>query len=157
VAITKFRVVLSLSLIAALFCSIEVQTAFGLDKEQVLRPRFPEDQIAKAKGMKNPLPADAALALGKRVYETKGTCVSCHGAGGKGDGELAESLTPPPRDFCDTSGFGWQEARSDGEIFMAIGKGTELGMIAFEDMLEEDEIWALVSYVRSFKKGGGAK
>jgi len=47
--------------------------------------------------------AAAALAgdaaAGKLVYTGKGTCWTCHGQGGKGDGPAGKALNPAPRDF----------------------------------------------------------
>jgi len=40
-----------------------------------------------------------ALAAGKKIFTT--TCVSCHGAAGKGDGPAAMALEPRPANFTD--------------------------------------------------------
>lgn len=113
-------------------------------------PRVPADQLAKVKAMKSPFPAnEATLALGGNVFHGKGTCVNCHGAGGEGDGEQAKSFDNPPRNFTDKE---WRDARSDGEIFWAIENGTAQGMVPFEGMLEDKEVWALVAYIRTLGK-----
>lgn len=115
-----------------------------------LDPRVPADQLVKVKAMKSPISAnEPTLALGKDVFRGKGTCFNCHGAGGKGDGEQAKNFAPPPRNFADKK---WNEARSDGEIYWAIENGTAQGMVPFEGMLEEKEIWALVAYIRTLGK-----
>ncbi len=47
--------------------------------------------------------ASAAFAgdavAGKAVYTGKGTCWTCHGQAGKGDGPAGKALNPAPRDF----------------------------------------------------------
>lgn len=40
----------------------------------------------------------AEIVKGKLLYDTNG-CPACHGHEGHGDGQLAGTLTPPPRDF----------------------------------------------------------
>lgn len=137
---------------AVLILSVYANAGSKPSAEVVLKPRVPSDQMNNVKARKNPLPDDGkTLAAGKAIFFGKGTCVGCHGAEGKGNGELAESFIPPPRDFTD-SDYAWQDARTDGEIFWAISNGTEMGMMGFEGILEEEEIWSLVRYVRSFKK-----
>ena len=41
---------------------------------------------------------------GRVLYATNG-CGACHGQEGKGDGPIAKTLTPPPRDFRDGASF----------------------------------------------------
>jgi high-affinity iron transporter len=47
-------------------------------------------------------PYDPALA--RSLYVTSG-CVPCHGDAGRGDGGIAHTLTPRPRDFRDRAAF----------------------------------------------------
>ena len=46
--------------------------------------------------------ADDELASGKALFIRNG-CAVCHGNAGRGDGPVASSLKPPPRDFRDLS------------------------------------------------------
>jgi mono/diheme cytochrome c family protein len=41
---------------------------------------------------------------GKALYAANG-CGTCHGLSGRGDGPIAKTLTPPPRDFRDAAAF----------------------------------------------------
>jgi mono/diheme cytochrome c family protein len=117
---------------------------------EILEPRVPNDRLAKAKALKNPLAINAgAVARGGSVYKGKGTCALCHGARGRGDGDMWSMFDPPPRNFQHAA---WQSARTDGEIFWAIKYGTDMGMPHFEGLLSEEEMWALVAYVRSLGK-----
>lgn len=93
-----------------------------------------------------------SLAEAEEIFMGKGACFTCHGERGKGDGEAGASFSPPPRDFTD---IGWQKARADGEIYWAITKGTEYGMLAYEDMLTAEERWTLVNYIRELGKRVG--
>src|SRR3989304_9528313 len=69
-----------------------------------------------------------------------------------GDGELASSFDPKPRNFTIPV---WQKVRTDGEIFWIITNGTESGMPPFGDMLSDEEKWGLVNYIRELGKTGG--
>jgi mono/diheme cytochrome c family protein len=120
------------------------------DAKNVIKTKVPANLLEKFKALKNPMAANNdTLALGRLVYEGKGTCIGCHGAKGKGDGELGVSLDTPPRNFTDRA---WQSARTDGEIFWVITNGTDQGMVSFEGMLSEKEIWSLAAYVRTLGK-----
>lgn len=68
-------------------------------------------------------------------------CATCHGADGKGKIKGA-------RDFTDAS---WQKQESDADLAAAIKNGKK-PMPPYADKLKEDEIRALVAYVRSFAK-----
>ena len=46
----------------------------------------------------------AEIEQGKGLYAANG-CGTCHGATGRGDGPVARTLSPPPRDFRDASAF----------------------------------------------------
>jgi hypothetical protein len=77
-------------------------------------------------------------------------CVSCHGAGGRGDGPSASSIRPPPRDFTRSGG-----GRSDAQLRSIIESGgSSMGlspaMPAHPD-LDAETLDALVACVRSFE------
>ena len=48
-------------------------------------------------------PVDS-VDVGKKLYRDHG-CALCHGEGGLGDGRMARSLDPPPRDFSKSDQF----------------------------------------------------
>ena len=114
-------------------------------------PRVPADQIDAAKAMKNPVPATPeSAAKGKAVFEGKGTCFTCHGMSGQGDGEAGAALDPSPRNFSNTQ---WQDLRSDGEMFWIVQNGSEgTGMISYNPaMITDEESWQAINYVRTLK------
>lgn len=134
-----------LYLTSTILFSLNVKMAHSADA-QMLKPRVPADKLAEVKGLKNIVSVNTkTLSEAKEIFFGKGVCHTCHGEKGKGDGPAAASFNPPPRDFTDIE---WQKTRTDGEIYWAITKGTEYGMIPFEDMLSEREKWALVNYIR---------
>ena len=130
---------------------VDITPVYSAD-EQTLKPRVPADKLAAVKALKSPEPmSEKAISTGKAIFNGKGVCANCHGEDGSGKGPLAKSFDKHPRDFTDTDDIGWQKARTDGEIFWAISKGTEYGMLPYEDMLSESERWALVAYIRSLE------
>ncbi len=76
------------------------------------------------------------------------SCQHCHGLTGKGDGEMASYLNPPPSNF----GSGATQAKSDKELKAVIIKGREgTPMAGFEGALEEPQLNDLLGYLRSLK------
>lgn len=115
--------------------------------------KVPESKLSEVKALKNVVASNKkSLSEAKAVYTGKGTCFNCHGEKGRGDGELASSFEPPPRNFTIP---GWQKVRSDGELFWVITNGTDHGMPGFGDMLSDEEKWSLVNYIRNFGKHSG--
>lgn len=62
-----------------------------------------------------------ATALGKVLYQRYG-CAVCHGTKGRGDGPVARSMDPKPRDFRDAQAF--KKGRSLGAISETIRAGV---------------------------------
>jgi len=101
----------------------------------------------KDKNMKNPVAADAtSIADGKSLYATH--CKSCHGAKGLGDGNKAAQLKTEPGNFS-TADF---QSQTDGSLFYKTSEGRD-DMPNFKKKIPDaDERWALVNYMRTFKK-----
>ena len=79
------------------------------------------------------------------------SCTKCHGPDGKGKTKMGEKIGI--KDYTDAK---VQEALKDDAMMKAIKDGVKDGektkMKAFGEMLSDDEIKALVKYVRDFKK-----
>ena len=93
------------------------------------------------KGKKSP---GGNAANGKKLAETN--CVSCHGAGGKGDGPAAAALNPKPADWTSAK----VQSESDGELFWKISNGR--GPMPPWKHLSEKDRWDLIAHVRSLMK-----
>jgi mono/diheme cytochrome c family protein len=93
------------------------------------------------------LSANAADA--KATYEKD--CAKCHGPDGKGDTKMGKKVGA--KDYTDPK---VQEAMKDDQMAKAIKEGVKDGdtvkMKGFADALSDDEVKALVAYVRTFKK-----
>ena len=78
-------------------------------------------------------------------------CAKCHGPDGKGKTKMGEKLEI--KDYTDAK---VQDAMKDDAMTKAIKEGIKDGektkMKGFGDVLSDDEIKALVKYVRDFKK-----
>jgi mono/diheme cytochrome c family protein len=46
----------------------------------------------------------SSVSAGRVLYEENG-CATCHGPAGHGDGRIAVTLNPRPRDFRDAAAF----------------------------------------------------
>ncbi len=98
---------------------------------------------------------------GKTIYDTKGACATCHGAGGAGDGAAAVALpAPKPTNFVagayrlDTDGDGKVGSHTDISNVIKNGAAKYSGnaiMPARADF-SDAEVNNLVAYLLSLKK-----
>jgi len=94
----------------------------------------------------NPLAGDeTAIKKGEKIYQS--LCAACHGKDGKANVPSMQNLNPKPTDL--TSDY--VQNQSDGALFWKISEGRGL-MAGYKNMLSEEERWALVNYIRTFKK-----
>jgi mono/diheme cytochrome c family protein len=101
------------------------------------------------------LAALVAAAISARAADAKENwdknCAKCHGADGKGKTKMGEKAGV--KDYTDAK---VQDAMKDDAMAKAIKDGVKDGdtvkMKGFGETLSDDEIKALVKYVRDFKK-----
>ncbi|HKO07192.1 MAG TPA: cytochrome c [Alphaproteobacteria bacterium] len=95
------------------------------------------------------------LALGQKVYAE--ACASCHGAHleGQANWRLRKPdgrLPAPPHDF---HGHTWRHA--DAELFGMVKRGIsayappgyQTDMMGFAGVLSDEQIWAVIAYIKS--------
>jgi mono/diheme cytochrome c family protein/plastocyanin len=86
------------------------------------------------------------LALGEHLYQRD--CAACHGADGRGDGVMARDLPEEPLDWQDPVVLlESSDAQLHGKIVRG-GMGT--GMPGWSDLYSDEEIWAVVAFLRAF-------
>ena len=95
-------------------------------------------------GLTNPLSADAAIA-GADGF--KNNCVVCHGSQGHGDGLAGTSLDPAPKNLPELSAI-----VADDYLFWRISTGKDgTAMVAWKGILTDEQIWQVVSFIRTLK------
>ena len=87
--------------------------------------------------LRNPHEGDAiAVATGAKLFVAY-NCIDCHGA--DGSGAMGPSLADGR----------WHFGGAPAEVFESIYQGRPEGMPAWGSLISEDQVWMLVSYVRS--------
>ncbi len=88
---------------------------------------------------------------GRIVY--LGACSQCHGADADGKGWLGPLSYPPASALNDAD----TQKRSDAELYWIIANGLSFtGMPGFRDRLSDEQIWAVIAYLRSFNSSAGS-
>jgi quinol-cytochrome oxidoreductase complex cytochrome b subunit/mono/diheme cytochrome c family protein len=114
-------------------------------------PAKPPDEPKIAVGPKKP-PAESGPSAEEKAAQIRVAtviyreyCVNCHGKDGKGL-ELKAAMPTIP-DFTSRS---WQEAHSNPQLAAAIRTGKDKMPSFGEDRIREDQLNALVAYLRAF-------
>jgi mono/diheme cytochrome c family protein len=89
---------------------------------------------------------------GQRIYAAR--CAGCHGTQGDPSDSRAAPLERPARSL---SALLEGAERSDADVFAVVSAGVpNTAMPAFASLLDEDERWAVASYVRTLSLEGPA-
>ena len=89
--------------------------------------------------LRNPHEGDpAAVATGAKLFVAY-NCMDCHGA--DGSGAMGPSLADGR----------WHFGGQPAEVFESIYQGRPEGMPAWGSLISQDQVWMLVSYVRSLQ------
>jgi len=100
---------------------------------------------------KSPSITQMDIDSGSALYASM--CASCHGDGGMGDGPAASALDPAPAPIAHTSTM-----LGDGYLYWRIAEGgsSEFGttMPSWKGSLSEEDIWAVIAYIRALGSGG---
>ncbi|HEY7838124.1 MAG TPA: c-type cytochrome [Terriglobales bacterium] len=96
--------------------------------------------------LKNPYPATPErLQVAHQLFHTQ--CALCHNENGDGHTAIGGALYPKTPDLG-----GQTQAKSDGALFYSIRNGIRLsGMPAWSGQDTDEQIWGLVSLIRSLK------
>ena len=98
---------------------------------------------------RNPVTGSAsAIAAGRAAYT--GSCALCHGALGNGRGRFGTSTYPPAADLLADG----PRSRTDAQLFWITRNGLSFtAMPAFSDVYSDEQIWAIVAYLRDLQRG----
>jgi mono/diheme cytochrome c family protein len=107
----------------------------------------PQDAPRAGQELVNPIaPDDArALARGEQVFVS--FCTPCHGAGGRGDGPVAQRGVPPPPSLLADKAV----ALRDGQIFHILTYGQN-NMASYASQISREDRWRVIRYVRSLQR-----
>ena len=109
----------------------------------VMRNGLPQEYASKS----NPLAHNADnLVQGEKLYQ--GNCAACHGPQGWGDGPAGENLNPRPANIAR---FARMPMASDAYLYWTISEGgtpVKSAMPPFKNVLKEEEIWQIITYLR---------
>jgi mono/diheme cytochrome c family protein len=112
------------------------------------------DRIKKELGERYDLPiaaeADSQLQRGQKLFGQ--LCAACHGARGDAKGHVAEGLAGHPSNFTDPAQAGFYSEQARVHIIRKGVPGTP--MMAWENLLTEEDVMAVYVYVRSLKLSG---
>ncbi len=142
-----FLTALGLVVLAALLWSPALLAYRGYHPVERALGRWAIDRIA-AQRSASIVPPDShdprAAETGRIVYV--GACAPCHGADADGRGWLGPLTYPPASALNDAD----TRERSDAELYWVIAEGLSfVGMPGFRDRLTDEQIWAVVAYLRS--------
>ena len=107
--------------------------------------------FVRNKAEKNPLPGNTAtLAAGKEAFSHY--CVACHGLDGQNTGvPFAVRMSPPVPSLAAAD----VQRYTDGQLKWVIDYGLRpSGMPGSKGLLDNDEIWSIVYYLRHLPPAG---
>ena len=110
-----------------------------------------QSPISQSQAAQSPAPPTAPpdTTIGLDIFANR--CANCHGALGHGDGELADDLPNPPRNYADPE---WRRTAVPANLFESISNGIiQSGMPPFgstsSDPISETDRWHLIATVYS--------
>ena len=114
-------------------------------------PNAPMHQTV-ALDQKNPFPmSQASAAKGRTAFQQY--CANCHGTTGDGNGKLAASLVPAPRNLVVVKSWGEKpfiDYLSDARLYDSITNGVPgTSMQPWIQVLTDEERWGIINFLRS--------
>lgn len=105
----------------------------------------PDDAVRAGTELTSPSPGGpAALRRGEFVFQNY--CATCHGAGGLGNGPVAQrGFPPPPSLLADKA-----RKMKDGQLFHVLTYGQN-NMPSYASQISREDRWNAIGYVRSLQ------
>jgi mono/diheme cytochrome c family protein len=150
----KSGLVISLAVLFSAACTVTETTNTNTNRNSSVlvatAPATPAN--ANAASMNSNTAGTAAVGAASAIdaaalfnNETVPKCAGCHQADGKGNAAMKASM----KDLPDFTNAAWQKKATDAEMIETIKNGHK-PMPAYKDKLSDDQIKALVAYVRKF-------
>lgn len=115
--------------------TLPVYTVLDTSLRQAIRQR--------ARNIAEPSLSGPALAE-KGYLRFRDNCVPCHGAPGVAPGDAGKGMLPLPNNLAESA-----REMAPREIFWVVKNGIKMtGMPAWEFRFEDEEIWAIVAFVK---------
>jgi mono/diheme cytochrome c family protein len=128
-------------------CSNQKSFQQPTNKIDNLESPVPAEYVNKINPLSNTI---QTVENGKGYFQKY--CVTCHGDFGEGNGPASAALDPKPKNLKEA-----QNMFSDGYLFWRISEGGTMepfksSMPPWKSVLDEDEIWEIIVYIRSLSK-----
>jgi|SRR5215470_19053123 len=104
------------------------------------------DAIRSGEELRSPLSRDNLRARERGAFVFANFCAICHGAGGAGNGPVAQRGYPPPPSLS----AGHAEKMKDGQLFHILTYGQN-NMPSYASQLSRDDRWNVILYVRAMQ------
>ncbi len=111
--------------------------------------KYKGDPVAASANLKNPYAGEMTpevATLGQKKYETY--CLVCHGGRGVGDGPVAPKMALKPPSLVSDKIVNM----TDGGVYHIITDGQGVMSSYAYQLVDENDRWAIVNYVRSLQK-----
>jgi mono/diheme cytochrome c family protein len=122
-------------------CAVVLLVTVPTPKPTLAAGTLPQEAAAKS--------TPASREKAKKLYAQD--CAMCHGDNGNGKTDIATSMQLTLLDWTDVKSL---TGKSDQELFDIIRKGKGDKMPPEDPgRAKDDEVWALIVYIRNFSKG----
>jgi len=111
----------------------------------------PQDANRAGHELQNPLSVDNQRARDRGGFVFANYCAVCHGAGGAGNGPVAQRGYPPPPSLLAEHA----EKMKDGQLFHILTYGQN-NMPSYASQLSRDDRWNVILYVRAMEAAAAA-
>lgn len=106
----------------------------------------PQDAMRAGEELRSPLSPGNARAQERGAFVFANFCAVCHGAGGAGNGPVAQRGYPPPPSLLAEHA----QKMKDGQLFHILTYGQN-NMPSYASQLSRDDRWNVILYVRTLQ------
>jgi len=106
----------------------------------------PQDALRAGEELKSPLDVGNVRARERGAFVFSNFCAVCHGAGGAGNGPVAQRGYPPPPSLLAEHAL----KMKDGQLFHVLTYGQN-NMPSYASQLSREDRWNVILYVRTMQ------